>query len=55
MFGRSDSRNSEHYVRWGIKAHSNAELRQRYIEDTVPLIEKLQLDVPDHAANRRYL
>jgi 1,2-phenylacetyl-CoA epoxidase catalytic subunit len=55
MFGRSDSKNSQHYVRWGIKAHSNAELRQRYIEDTVPLIEQMQLEVPDHNANRRYL
>jgi 1,2-phenylacetyl-CoA epoxidase catalytic subunit len=55
MFGRSDSRNSSNYVKWGIKAHTNAELRQRYIEDTVPLIEELGLDVPPHDANRRFL
>jgi 1,2-phenylacetyl-CoA epoxidase catalytic subunit len=42
-------------VKWGIKAHTNAELRQRYIEDTVPLIRELGLDVPDHEANRRFL
>lgn len=55
MFGRSDSKNSSQYVKWGIKAHTNAELREKYIEDTVPLIQELGLDVPDHTANRRYL
>jgi len=55
MFGRSDSKNSETYVKWGIKVHGNEDLRQLYIADTVPLIGKLQLDVPDHLANRQYL
>lgn len=55
MFGRSDSKNSEAYVKWGIKGKGNEELRQQYIADTVPLIEQLGLDVPDHLANRRYL
>ncbi len=54
MFGRSDSKNSEQYVRWGIKAHTNAQLRQRYIEDTAPLIAQLGLDLPDSQANRRF-
>lgn len=55
MFGKSDSKNSEVYVKWGIKARSNEELRQDYIRDTVPVLESLGLDVPDHRANRRYL
>jgi len=55
MFGRSDSRNSDIYVRWGIKGKTNAELRQRYIDDVVPLMEELGFDVPEHSANRRYL
>ncbi len=55
MFGRSDSKNSQHYVKWGIKAHTNAELRQKYIEDTVPLLEQMELVVPDHRANRRFV
>jgi 1,2-phenylacetyl-CoA epoxidase catalytic subunit len=55
MFGKSDSKNSSQYVKWGIKAHSNADLRKKYIEDTVPLIQELGLDVPDHNANRRFL
>ncbi len=55
MFGKSDSKNSETYVKWGIKSRSNEELRQSYIADTVPILEKLGLDVPDHLANRRFL
>ncbi len=55
MFGKSDSKNSEVYVKWGIKAKSNEELRQKYIADTVPVLEGLELDVPDHLANRRFL
>lgn len=55
MFGRSDSRNSATYVKWGIKPRTNRELREQYIADTVPMIEALGLDVPDHLANRKYL
>jgi 1,2-phenylacetyl-CoA epoxidase catalytic subunit len=55
MFGKSDSKNSQKYVKWGIKAKTNKELRQQYIEDTVPLIEQLGLEVPDHEANRKFL
>lgn len=54
MFGRSKSKNSDIYVKWGIKVHGNEELRQMYIAETVPLIEALELDVPDHMANRQY-
>ncbi len=55
MFGRSTSKNSEIYVKWGIKRKSNEELRQQYIAETVPLIEQLGLEVPDHLAKRRFL
>lgn len=55
MFGKSDSKNSETYVKWGIKSRSNEELRQKYIAETVPLLEALELDVPNHLANRRFL
>ncbi len=55
MFGRSDSENSKTYVKWGIKSKSNEELRQKYIKDTVPILEHLGLTVPDHRANRRFL
>ena len=55
MFGRSNSNNSKIYVQWGIKGKNNNDLRMQYIEDTVPLIEKLKIEVPDHSANRKYL
>jgi 1,2-phenylacetyl-CoA epoxidase catalytic subunit len=55
MFGRSNSRNSETYVKWGIKARSNEQLRQDYIRETVPILESLGLEIPDHRANRRFL
>ncbi len=54
MFGRSTSRASEGYVKWGIQKKSNAELRQQYIDDTRPLLEKLGIKVPDDRANRRF-
>lgn len=55
MFGRSTSTNSPLYVKWGIKSHGNDGLRQKYIAEAVPEIEKLSLEVPDNQANRRFL
>ena len=55
MFGRSDSKNSPVYVKWGIKTHENEALRRKYIAEAVPEIEKLGLQVPDNLANRRFL
>jgi len=55
MFGTSDSRFSEKYVRWGIRRAGNEELRQQYIKDTRPMLEKIGIMVPDDRANRRYL
>lgn len=55
MFGRSTSRASEGYVKWGIQKKGNEELRQQYIADTRPLLAKLGIAVPDDAANRRFM
>lgn len=55
MFGRSDSTRNKRYRAWGLKKHTNAQLREAFIEDTVPQIEALGLDVPDHLENRRFL
>jgi ring-1,2-phenylacetyl-CoA epoxidase subunit PaaA len=55
MFGASDSRFSERYVRWGIRHKGNEELRQDYIRDTRPMLEGIGIRVPDDAANRRFL
>ena len=55
MFGRSDSTRNKRYRAWGLKKHTNAQLREAFIVDTVPQIEALGLDVPDHLENRRFL
>lgn len=55
MFGRSDSQFSEAYVEWGLRTSDNETLRQQYIADTVPVMHKLGIEVPDHQANRRFL
>ena len=49
MFGPPDaeSPNSEQSMRWGIKRHSNDELRQRFVDMTVPQAEVLGLTLPD--------
>ncbi|WP_151448235.1 Phenylacetic acid catabolic protein [Lacisediminimonas profundi] len=55
MFGTSGSTFSEKYVRWGIRQQGNEELRQQYIADTRPLMEKIGIVVPDDRANRKFL
>ena len=49
MFGPSDadSVNSAQSAQWRIKLHSNDELRQRMVDQTVPQAEHLGLTVPD--------
>jgi ring-1,2-phenylacetyl-CoA epoxidase subunit PaaA len=49
MFGPpdGDSVNSAQSAQWRIKLHSNDELRQRMVDQTVPQIEHLGLTVPD--------
>jgi ring-1,2-phenylacetyl-CoA epoxidase subunit PaaA len=49
MFGPSDdnSPNSAQSMAWGIKRFSNDELRQRFVDATVPQAEHLGLRVPD--------
>ena len=34
-------------MRWGIKRHSNDELRQRFVDMTVPQADKLGVRLPD--------
>ncbi|MGE0797795.1 MAG: Phenylacetic acid catabolic protein [Lautropia sp.] len=55
MFGNSESSRNKRYRAWGLKKHTNAQLREAFIANTVPLLEAIGLQVPDHAANRRYL
>jgi len=55
MFGRSDSEFSDVYVKWNLRKKNNEELRQQYIADTRPMLERIGIDVPDDNANRRFL
>ena len=49
MFGPSDtnSPNSAQSMAWKIKRHSNDELRQRFLDQTVPQLEFLGCTAPD--------
>jgi ring-1,2-phenylacetyl-CoA epoxidase subunit PaaA len=49
MFGPPDSESThgEQSARWGIKRFSNDELRQRFVDMTVPQAEVLNLVIPD--------
>lgn len=49
MFGPSDSESvhSEQNMAWKIKMNSNDELRQKFVDETVPQAEYLGLTVPD--------
>jgi len=49
MFGPSDksSPNSEELMRWKVKLHSNDDLRQRFIDRTIPQAEAIGLTIPD--------
>ncbi|MCH7342438.1 1,2-phenylacetyl-CoA epoxidase subunit A [Pelomonas sp. CA6] len=49
MFGPhdKDSPNSEQSMRWGIKRISNDDLRQKFVDATVPQAEVLGISLPD--------
>jgi len=49
MFGPADkdSPNSEQSMRWGIKRISNDDLRQKFVDATIPQAEVLGVTVPD--------
>jgi ring-1,2-phenylacetyl-CoA epoxidase subunit PaaA len=49
MFGPpdADSPNTQRSMAWGIKRHTNDELRQRFVDMTVPQAEALGVTLPD--------
>jgi ring-1,2-phenylacetyl-CoA epoxidase subunit PaaA len=49
MFGPPDdaSPNTAQSMAWGVKRHSNDELRQRFVDMSVPQAEKLGVTLPD--------
>jgi ring-1,2-phenylacetyl-CoA epoxidase subunit PaaA len=50
MFGPSDSDSphSAQSMAWKIKRHSNDELRQKFVDNTVPQLEALGMVAPDN-------
>lgn len=55
MFGKSNSKRSELYLKWGLRKYSNEEARQRFMAITKPKIEKLGLVIPDDLKNRAFV
>ena len=53
MFGPPDaeSPNSENAMKWRIKRETNDQLRQKFVNQTVPQVEYLGLTVPDNQLN----
>src|SRR5580704_2105140 len=51
MFGPpdADSPNTAQSMKWGVKRHTNDELRQRFVDMTVPQAERLGVTLPDPA------
>jgi len=54
MFGNSNSFRSERFRHWGIKRRSNAQAREEYMAEVIPLMEKMGLEVPDPNQGRLY-
>jgi ring-1,2-phenylacetyl-CoA epoxidase subunit PaaA len=55
MFGRSESTRQWSYIKWGLRSHTNAGLREQYLKETRPLLEDIGCEIPDDHANRRFL
>lgn len=55
VFGRSNSKRSALYVKWRLRKYTNEQARERFIQNQVPKLQRLGLEVPDHNANRRFL
>ena len=55
MFGRSDSERSNRFCHWGLKRRSNSQARWEFIKEVSPLIQNMELDVPDPVAGRKFL
>ncbi|UNO38370.1 Phenylacetic acid catabolic protein [Streptomyces sp. MST-110588] len=55
MFGRSDSKRAARAVHWGLRRHTNGELRELYQQQIRGHIESLGYDMPpDDPSLRRY-
>ncbi len=55
VFGRSNSKRSHLYRRWGLRQRSNEEARNAFIAATQPKLAALGLTVPDAQLNRKFI
>jgi ring-1,2-phenylacetyl-CoA epoxidase subunit PaaA len=55
MFGRTDSERSNRFCHWGLKRRSNSQARWEFIKEVDPLIQNMDLLVPDPIEGRKYL
>lgn len=55
MFGTSTGERQWQYMEWGLKSHSNEELRQMYIKEVVALLHGLGLEPPDEQYGRKFV
>lgn len=55
LFGSSRSERSRRYVHWGLRRYTNEEARRRYIEQTIPRILSLGLEVPHEDGLRKFI
>jgi ring-1,2-phenylacetyl-CoA epoxidase subunit PaaA len=55
MFGRSDSKRQDAYIRWGLRKRTNEQMRRDFMSEVNPILSALRLDIPEAKANRRFL
>jgi ring-1,2-phenylacetyl-CoA epoxidase subunit PaaA len=55
LFGRSDSKRSRLYVKWGLRQTTNDELRRRFMKKILPRLAAMNLVVPDQNVGRSFI
>lgn len=55
LFGRSDSKRSPLYIKWGLRKTSNAELRARFSQKMRKMMQTLGLTCPDDELGRKFV
>ena len=55
LFGRSDSKRSRLYVKWGLRQTTNGELRRRFMKKVIPRRSAMKLVVPDENIGRSFM
>lgn len=55
LFGKSDSKRSALYLKWGLRKFTNEQARQKFAATARPKLEALGLIVPQDTLNRVYM